>query len=151
MRSDAERAAQQYPLPETLLVSKWPDAVVEDHGFPVMSSAYVETFWLPVLGPSSLWLLRRLVSTIELADGNALFDTELLSQMLGLGHGIGKHSILGRSVHRLVKFGAGQMNGPGDHLVVRTHLGTVPRGLRAGWPEFLQAAHIQHEVRPACR
>src|SRR3546814_3891300 len=46
--------ANQNPLS----VVEWADPVVEAAGHPVRS-VYVETFWLPTLGPTAMWLLRR--------------------------------------------------------------------------------------------
>jgi hypothetical protein len=47
------------PLPQSFVVRRWVDPVVERAGFPV-SSLYTETVLLPVLGPSTTLCLRRL-------------------------------------------------------------------------------------------
>ena len=49
-----------FPL-ETLTVQPWVDEVIDTVGHEVRSP-YVEQFWLGLLGPSSTWLLRRLVA-----------------------------------------------------------------------------------------
>ena len=41
-----------------LHIRPWSDDVVDKLGFDPRSS-YVEDFWLPTLGPSTTWLLRR--------------------------------------------------------------------------------------------
>ena len=56
------------PMPSfpiaTLTVQPWPDPVIDAVGHEVRSP-YVERFWLGLLGPSSTWLLRRLVAGLD--------------------------------------------------------------------------------------
>lgn len=114
------------------------DYVVERQGFPVRSE-YVDTFWLPVLGPSSISLLR-LVSYEFAAGGDAyVVESEVLGKRLGLG-GVGRRSPLFRTLDRLVKFSAGVKEGPSSWRL-RTHLGTLPRRHLARLPLELQEAH----------
>ena len=40
-------------MPSTVTITPWPDPVIDTLGFDPRSS-YVETFWLPTLGPTSL-------------------------------------------------------------------------------------------------
>ena len=42
----------------TLALRPWVDELIDTLGFDPRSS-YVERFWLPILGPSTTWLLRR--------------------------------------------------------------------------------------------
>ena len=49
---------------ETLIVYPWFDPVVDASGQP-MCGAYVEQFWLGVLGPTATWLARRLVGGFD--------------------------------------------------------------------------------------
>ena len=48
-------------MPATLTIQPWPDPVIDTVGHDPRS-AYVETFWLPTLGPTALLLLRHLAS-----------------------------------------------------------------------------------------
>ena len=65
--------------------------------FPVQHE-YVEMLWLPVIGPSSTWLLRRLGSwALAFPDGVSVVLPEL-SESLGLGWTAGVHSSLQRSM-----------------------------------------------------
>ena len=48
-------------------------------------SAYVETFWLPVLGPSTTWLLRHLTIRLEESPEGIELDVEDTARSLGLG------------------------------------------------------------------
>ena len=45
---------------DTISIRPWPDPVIDALGHDPRSS-YVETYWLGILGPSTTWLLRRLV------------------------------------------------------------------------------------------
>ena len=46
---------------DTLTVVPWPDDVIDALGHDPRSH-YVEAYWLGTLGPSTTWLLRRLVA-----------------------------------------------------------------------------------------
>jgi hypothetical protein len=48
----------------TIVVVPWVDPVVDEAGASVFSR-YVEMYWLPVLGPSALWMMRRMVMGFE--------------------------------------------------------------------------------------
>src|SRR5258705_2700369 len=45
-------------LGESIYVRPWPDEVVDRVGYDPRTP-YVERFWLGVLGPSTVWFLRR--------------------------------------------------------------------------------------------
>lgn len=66
---------------------------------------YFEFCYLPVLGPSSTWLVRRLVAGLEQRPEG--FDVELveLARDLGLGDGTGRSAPLRRTLDRVVRFG----------------------------------------------
>src|SRR5205814_2850739 len=49
---------------DPLAVVAWPDPVVERFGH-APRSVYVETYWLPVLGPSATCAMRRLTAWLE--------------------------------------------------------------------------------------
>ena len=46
------------------VVLPWHDALIDPIGFDPRS-AYVEQFWLGILGPSTVWLLRRIASGFD--------------------------------------------------------------------------------------
>ena len=72
--------------------------------FPVQHQ-YVEMLWLPVIGPSSAWLLRRLGGwALACPEGFTVVLPEL-SESLGLGWSSGPNSSLQRSMRRLIMFG----------------------------------------------
>src|ERR1700687_3530254 len=77
-----------------------PDDVIDALGHDPRT-LYVETYWLSVLGPSSLWLLRRLAAGLEAhPDG---FDMPMAetARSIGLGDKGGRTSPFVRSLVRL--------------------------------------------------
>src|SRR6266508_6943618 len=88
-------------LPPTLLVAEIStqseEIVLRAH------SSYVEFVWLPLVGPSGAWALRRLTRLIE-TEGSTVIDTEVFAVSLGLGHGRGARSTLARVLRRLERF-----------------------------------------------
>src|SRR3989442_14132821 len=52
-------------------------------------SAYVETYWLAILGPSCVLLARRLVSWLEAESGGFEISLSAFAGTLGVGCGVG--------------------------------------------------------------
>ena len=126
------------PLPATLIVLPWLDPVVDAVGYDARSP-YVELFWLGILGPTSTWLLRRLVTGLDsFADGYEL-DLEETANALGLSLTAGLHSPFGRALNRCVMFGMAHPV-PGGIAVRRQIPPLSQRHLRK-LPLHLQAAH----------
>ncbi|MGP8181174.1 MAG: hypothetical protein ACLP1E_10420, partial [Acidimicrobiales bacterium] len=67
-----------------LRVEPWHDPVIDEVGHDPRS-AYVETFWLAVLGPSTTWLLRHLTIRLEESPEGIELDVEDTARSLGLG------------------------------------------------------------------
>ena len=55
-------------MPATLTIHPWPDPVIDTLGYDPRSR-YVETFWLPTLGPTVLLLLRHLADRFDRQPG----------------------------------------------------------------------------------
>ena len=91
------------PLTGTLSVLPWPDAVIDQLGHDPRS-AYVEQFWLGILGPSTTWLLRRLATGLEAAPDGYVLPLAETARSLGLGTPSGRHSPFMRSLHRACQF-----------------------------------------------
>jgi hypothetical protein len=135
----------------TLEFPAWADALVEAHGYPACSN-YVETFWLPILGPSATLAYRRLgaIATGR-PDGTqiALVD---LARDLGLGTGVRRNSPMVRTLRRLVTYGMARWER--DALAVRTvapplnarHLMRLTAGLRRAHDRQARSASA---TRPA--
>lgn len=122
---------------DPLIVAPWRDAVVEAQGFPARSE-YVETFWRPILGPSSICMLRWFASVLH--DGEpapvALAD---LGAVLGLTHGVGRNTPVVRTLDRLVHFGVAQV--AVDRLEMRTVMPPLSRRQLARLPDALVRVH----------
>jgi hypothetical protein len=132
------------PLAQTqrgdqLRIVTWRDPVADAHGVHPCSR-YIELFWLPIVGPSTTWLLRRLSYGLEVhPDG---FDLHLAqtARSLGLGDRMGKNSPFRRALHRLSTFELAQSRGAGA-LAVRTVVPPLPLRHLSRLPESLQASH----------
>ena len=127
-----------FPLP-TLLVRPWHDTVIDAVGHEVRS-AYVERFWLGVLGPSSTLLLRRLALGLDESPEGFELDLAATATELGLGNRSGRHAPFYRSIERCCRFGAAQLID--EHtLRVRRKLPPLTRLQLARLPAAVQAAH----------
>lgn len=122
---------------DPLLVVRWDDNVVEALGYPVRSD-YAEMYWLPVIGPSALWMLRRLSGLHGVEVGVAT-----LARELGLGLGIGRHTPVVRTAARLITFGMADVvpRSDGDYLGVRLAVPPLTRRQLERLPDHLQTRH----------
>jgi hypothetical protein len=124
---------------DSLQVKPLPDEVIDALGFDPRSP-YVETYWLSILGPSTTWLLRRLVAGFEdEPDGYELSLAETARQ-LGLANRGGRHSPFMRAVVRTVQFDLAQMQGT-DVLAVRRRVPPLNRRQVQRLSPALQASH----------
>lgn len=126
---------------ETLRVITWRDPLVDSLGFDPRS-AYVEHLWLPVIGPTSTWLLRRLTARLEQSESGLLIDLEDTARVLGLGARPGRHSPLARAVTRCVTFELARWQGT-TTLAVRRMLPPLARRHLVRLPSELQQLHDQ--------
>jgi hypothetical protein len=149
-----DRRPPTFPT-DVLRVEPWEDPLVERLGHDPRS-AYVETFWLCVLGPSTVWLLRRLVSGLETAPEGFDLDLPACAASLGLGARTGRHGPFTRSLGRACQFGAARAGGPGAIQVrrrlpplSRSHLTRLPAWLAEEHDRWLAAAAIPAGPDPA--
>jgi len=126
------------PAPAPLRVVAWPDPVIDTLGYDPRST-YVEHFWLPVLGPTATWLLRRLVARLGAYDAVDV-DRAEIALALGVGARDGRNSPFGRALGRCVSFEVARWRGR-DELAVRTHLPPLPRRHLIRLPLALQELH----------
>ncbi len=122
----------------SLHIRPWPDPVIDRVGHDPRS-AYVERFWLGVLGPSTTWLLRRLAAQLEAEPAG--FDLPLAdtARALGLG-GEGRSSPFVRALSRCCQFQLALAQDEGV-LAVRRKLPPLNRRQLARLPEAVQAEH----------
>lgn len=71
-------------------------------------SFYAETFWLPILGPSTLWLIRNLAVRFDLEPEGFRLDIAEASGALGIRSKGGRSNAFQRSMSRLVGFNMGR-------------------------------------------
>jgi hypothetical protein len=122
---------------ETVVVRPLADPVVDVHGYDPRSS-YVELFWLGVLGPSSVWLLRRIAAGFEAWPDGFELDVHETADALGLAAGH-RNSTFTRTVMRVVSFGMARI--AGDGLEVRRRIPPLPSRHLARLPVSLRQAH----------
>src|SRR5437879_11002157 len=126
---------------DSLAIRPWPDSVIDAVGHDPRS-AYVERFWLGILGPSTTWLLRRLATGLEAQPAG--FDLPLgeTARQLGLGDKGGRHSPFVRALSRVCQFELGQPRGKGE-LAVRRKVPPLNRRQVARLSAELQEAHVR--------
>lgn len=126
------------PLPPLLVVA-WRDPIVDALGFDPRS-AYVERFWLPLLGPTSTWLLRRLAAEFDHQPEGFSLDAADCARSIGIGNKGGRAGPFHRSLDRCVRFDLAREE---DHdiLAVRTRVPPLTRMQVSRLPRHLHGAH----------
>ena len=129
---------------DSMTVVPWPDPVIDAVGHHPCSP-YVENFWLGVLGPSTTFLLRHLVTSLEAVDDDDGFELSMAvtARRLGLGEKGGRHGPFLRSIARLVQFELADLVDGGSTLAVRRRVPPLNRRQVLRLPELLQAAHVR--------
>jgi hypothetical protein len=125
----------------TLTIRPWADEVIDRLGFDPRS-AYVERFWLGVLGPSTTWLLRRIAGAFDDAPEGFELPLSDTARALGLGDRGGRNSPFLRTVDRCIQFEMAQVTGPCE-LAVRRRLPPLSRRHLVRLGEDLQEEHRQ--------
>lgn len=131
-------------LPSHMTALPWIDPEVERQGFGPRSM-YVEACWLPVLGPTATWVYRRLGSWVAANEDGTVIDLTDLSVSLGLGEGLGRTGLLGRSLTRLHQFGAIELGR--EHMAVRRALAPLSehRARSLSYSAYQLHAHLTLE------
>ena len=106
-------------LPGRFGVLPWEDPEQDSVGHDPRS-AYVETFWLSVVGPSTTLLLRRLADEFDLEPQGFEIDCASLSREIGLGPRMDRRGSFARTLERCMKFHLVQQQG--DLLYVRRRI-----------------------------
>jgi hypothetical protein len=125
--------------PAALRVVAWLEPKVDEFGIDARSH-YVEIFWLPVLGPTATWLVRRIADRLE-TDREG-FDLQLhdTARSLGLKTSDQAHAPLRLAIDRCVRYGlALRVDDCG--LSVRRFVPLVPRRLLIRLPTSIQEMH----------
>lgn len=135
-----------------LTVRPWPDEIIDTLGYDPRS-AYVERFWLGILGPSTTFLLRHLATRLEENPGGTDLPLQATARTLGLGGRPGRHSPFVRAFDRLVQFGLARRPAP-ELLQVRRKVPPLNRRQLSRLPRDVRAAHerwqdLQLTIPPA--
>jgi hypothetical protein len=122
----------------TLAVLPWPEPEDLTWGHDPRDP-YVERFWLGILGPSTVWLLRRFADGFDHWPSGFEIDLLETAAALGLAPSTARNSPLGRTLQRCCTFDLATPHRWG--LSVRRRLPSLaPRHLQR-LPASLQAAH----------
>jgi hypothetical protein len=135
----ALRLTTEFSPPDTLYIRPWPDDVIDSFGFDPRS-AYVETYWLGILGPSTTWLLRRLVAGLERNPDGYPISLAETARSLGLRDRGGRSSPFVRAVSRTIRFELATPEGP-DVLAVRRKVPPLAQRQVDRLSPGLRAAH----------
>lgn len=127
------------PSVTTLPVRPWPDPVIDALGHDPRS-AYVERFWLGILGPSTTWLIRYLANRLDADPEGFDLDLAATASALGLGARGGRHSPFMRALSRCCQFDVAEAR-PDGVLAVRRKLPPLTRRQVVRLSPELVAAH----------
>jgi hypothetical protein len=129
----------------SLKIESWPDPVIDSLGHDPRS-LYVETYWLPVLGPSTTWLLRRVAAELDLTPEGFEIDLDETARSLGLGttERQSRHSPFMRTLRRSIDFDMAQLRSEST-LAVRRKLPPLSRRHLSRLPVSLQSSHERHQ------
>jgi hypothetical protein len=115
-------------------------ATVGAHGYPA-GSDYVRTFWLPIVGPSSLLAHELLAGVARRRPDGVDLDVDDLAARLGLGHVGGRHCPIARTLRRLGDFGLADVDLDGGIVAVHLALPALHRGHLRRLPGSLRDLH----------
>jgi hypothetical protein len=82
----------------------WADPTIDRRGHDPRS-AYVETFWLGVIGPTATWIIRRFADEFDHAPDGFTIDLHRTAGSMGVSYAKGPASPFGRALNRCVMFG----------------------------------------------
>ena len=146
------------PCPSPLTVKPWPDPLIDTLGYDPRSR-YVETFWLPTLGPTALLLLRHLADRFDRQPEGLELTVADTCHALGLGQRDGTSSPIVRTLERLTQFdlacddGNGQRRGASQHPARESssHLRRLPSDLQVAHAEWAEAQLAEPPLATARR
>jgi hypothetical protein len=117
-----------------------------EHGWDPRS-AYVENYWLPILGPSTTWLIRRLADAFNYSPEGFEMDVREMAKSIGLTGARGTHDPFNRAMARLISFEMARLHAQDGQrvLMVRRKLPPLNRSQVKQLPASL-AARYEQEV-----
>ncbi|MGH9303928.1 MAG: hypothetical protein ACRDZ5_05870 [Acidimicrobiales bacterium] len=128
-----------------LRVKAWVDPLIDALGHDPRS-LYVERYWLPVLGPSTTWMLRRFAEHLDCSPEGVELEVQELACALGIGGRYGQNAPFARTLKRCVDFQMAEWRG--SALAVRRHLPPLAGRHLKRLPETLRARHSTEILAP---
>ncbi len=125
-------------IPREATIRPWSDPVVDRRGFDPRS-AYVERFWLSVIGPTATWILRRFAECFDAEPDGFVLDLAHTARTMGLSFDKNASSPFGKALHRCVMFGVAHPTS--DGFAVRRRLPAVAQRHLKRLPDDLQTEH----------
>jgi hypothetical protein len=125
--------------PTALHVVAWIEPKVDALGIDARSH-YVETFWLPVLGPSATWLLRRIADGLETEPDGFDLDLDRMGRRLGINASDRTNSPMRLALDRCLRYGLARRTAT-NSLSVRRFVPYLPRRALLRLPTFIQEMH----------
>jgi hypothetical protein len=129
-------------MPTTLTIKPWADPVIDTLGHDPRSR-YVETFWLPTLGPTAILLMRHLADRFDRSPAGVELTVSDMSHALGLGQRDGNSSPIIRTLARLAQFDLACEDPLSDTVAVRRNVPPVNTRHLRRLPGELQVAHAE--------
>ncbi len=115
-----------------------------------LNHPYIETFWLPAIGPTSTLLLRFLGRHVT-ADNYNSFDPAEIATCLGISTSTGRNSPVTKTIKRLAYFDLAVIDSADDDTNIRVTVPAtvpgVPPRKQTGWPEYLRILHSRAVAR----
>lgn len=137
-----EAFASPPPTPPTqnprASIRPWPDPMVDSRGHDPRS-AYVERYWLGVIGPTATLIMRRFADEFDREPEGFVIDLAHTATTMGLSFTRGEHSPFGKALHRCVMFGLAQPTA--DGYQVRRMFPNVAQRHLSRLPDDVQQAH----------
>lgn len=136
-----------------VVVVPWVDVVVDENGWPA-DDAYVETFWLPRIGPSAWLVLRRFAAWAS--ENGQPIGVETTAMSLGVHPRVIERAIARLVEHKLARWHARPRPTPGRPsppwtLEVRRVVPPLSRSQAARLPRMLSTAHAAWPQPPRRR
>ncbi len=143
----ASVAGRSRRAPSVVHVLSWDDPVSGSSGVDPRS-AYVEHFWLPLLGAQATWLVRRFADRLEAEPGGFDLEVDEAVHTLGLWGPGGARSSFRRAALRLVRHGFARHHRP-EAISVARWAPTVGVREAGRLSPALQAEHRRWEAARA--
>lgn len=126
-----------------LTVRPWwdPDLAINGHQ---LDDPYVEMFWLGVLGPSVICLLRRFARGFARHPEGFRLSVRDTARAIGVGTGTGRNGPLNRTIDRACTFHIMRRTTT-DEIDVRLHLPSLSRRQLSRLPVSVQNTHREWE------